>query len=108
MGLVSLNFSQVAVSGSWSKLAMPVSPAAALYAHFEHVRGIPDESGLPLTSLRLADRLIDSFTARGLPAPAETSDEAFWPKAQAAQAKAAANPFNLTGDLTGWAFSLQV
>jgi len=45
---------------------IPVRPAETVYAHFEHVEGVPSRSEtVPLIKLRVMDRLIDRLAAVG-------------------------------------------
>lgn len=46
---------------SGSRIAFPVKPSQAVYAHFEHVTGIPSQEGkgISLSKLRTIDKLID-------------------------------------------------
>jgi len=48
------------------KTQVPVRPAQTVYAHLEHVEGIPSRSQtVPLVKLRVLDRLIDRLAAVG-------------------------------------------
>ena len=47
------------------KASLPVSPSAAIYAHFKHVSGVPASegvSGVNITKLKIIDTLIDQLT----------------------------------------------
>ncbi len=59
--------SSIAREGTASRtLALPVDSRLVIYSQFKHVRGTPsleDGSGLPLSSLRAMDNLIDRLVA---------------------------------------------
>ena len=48
-----------------SRVAVPVSPSAYIYSHFEHVSGVPaseGESGVNISKLKIIDTLIDRLS----------------------------------------------
>jgi len=50
------------------RLEVPVAASQSLYAHFEHVRGVPSaEGGTSFFKLGVLDRLIDRLLAEGQP-----------------------------------------
>ena len=52
------------------RLEVPVAPVDAIYARFEHIRGVPaPEGGMSMFKLQVLDRLIDRLLAEGRPAP---------------------------------------
>lgn len=60
----SLPFSNMAIATySGGRLAVPVSPSAAIYANFPHVIGVPSGSGgVSLDRAKLLDVLIDRLS----------------------------------------------
>jgi hypothetical protein len=56
--------------GGKDRLAVPVIPLQSVYAHFEHLRGVPSpEGGISLFKLQVLDRLIDRLLANRQPVP---------------------------------------
>jgi hypothetical protein len=58
------------LKGGQGRLAVPVVPFQAAYAHFQHFRGVPSpEGGISLFKLGVLDRLIDRLLAERQPVP---------------------------------------
>jgi hypothetical protein len=58
------------LKGGQGRIAVPVVPFQSVYAHFEHIRGVPSpEGGISLFKLRVLDKLIDRLLADRQPIP---------------------------------------
>jgi len=63
--LGSIPYSGVSMTGlAAGKIALPVAPASVIYAHFEHVAGVPapeGSRGVTVSKLKILDTLIEQL-----------------------------------------------
>jgi hypothetical protein len=106
------------------KASLPVSPSAAIYAHFEHISGVPAPEGVQgvnINKLKIIDTLIDQLSRIKKDAEAIVIDreqdeekninsliEQFRTQMQKLQASNANNPYAAAAPLTGAIFSISV
>jgi len=109
-----------AISAAGSRVAVPVSPSAYIYSHFEHVSGVPapeGESGVNINKLKIIDTLIDRLSKMKKEAVymddmqgqnEENQINALLEKIRTVQAANAKNPFAPATPSIGTIFSLSV
>ncbi len=56
-------FSSAIAGTAAGRVSLPVAKGQAIYAHFEHVSGVPTEGGVSVDRLKLLDTLIDRLSA---------------------------------------------
>jgi hypothetical protein len=106
------------------KLFVPVQPSMAMYAHFDHVVGVPaahNQNGVPVSKVRILNTLIDQLVSFKKESAAQTSVvpendrdidaliEGYQNKLQSVLKETAVNHFLLPGAApqTGQLFSIQ-
>jgi hypothetical protein len=106
------------------KASLPVSPSAAIYAHFEHVSGVPAPEGVEgvnINKLKIIDTLIEQLSRIKSDSEAIAIDreqdeekninsliEQFRTQMQKLQASGANNPYAVAAPITGAIFNISV
>ncbi|MDR0289477.1 MAG: hypothetical protein LBI06_00900 [Treponema sp.] len=106
------------------KASLPVSPSSAIYAHFEHISGVPAPEGVQgvnINKLKIIDTLIGQLSRirsenEALAMNTEMDEEKrmnalfeqFQSELQRIQASSANNPYAVLAPVTGAIFNISV